>query len=201
MPEGIYTVMDGAGNPVGTEEFRSARAPAGGRYWAQIRTEVPTPHEETVDLILGGDGRPVRLTVRTGDHELSLSAEDGRIVGTLDGDALDLPWGPEAHLDYLSPSFNAVTANLLSATTEIDVHYFEPVTCAPRVMRQRYELVGDQTVATPVGRFEARCWRYTSVESGFTGRLWVAGDIVVAYEGVFALESYEPGQSGPFPLP
>ena len=201
MPEGTYTVMDGHGHTVGTEEFRAGRAPAGARYVSRIETDVPTPHAESVDLILGEDGRPVRLHVWTGEHELTLSAADGRLVGTLDEEPLDLPWGPDDHLDYLSPCFNAVTANLLVATTEIDVNYLDPVTCTPRRMRQRYELLGDQEVATPVGRFEARCWRYTALSSGFTKRLWVAGDIVVAYEGVFALSAYEPGQSGPFPLP
>jgi hypothetical protein len=52
-----------------------------------------------------------------------------------------------------------------------------------------------------VGRFEARAWRYRAVESGFTKRLWVAGDIVVAYEDVFELAAYQPGLSGPFPRP
>lgn len=200
MPEGAYTIMDGRGNRVGTEEFRTARAPAGSRYVSQIRTEIPSPHSETVDLILGEDGRPLRLHVWTGEHELTLSAEDGRLVGSLDDEPLDLPWGRDDHLDYLSPCFNAVTANLLEGTTEIDVHYFDPVTCAPRRVRQRYELLGDRPVATPAGTFEARGWRYTALESGFTKRLWVAGEIVVAYESVFELSTYEPGQSGPFPL-
>lgn len=199
MPQGVYTVMDGRGNAVGTEEFRAARAPAGARYHAQIRTEVPTPHEEEIDLIVGGDGRPIRLHVSTGEHELRLDAEGDRLVGTLDDGALELPWGPNDHLDYLSPSFNAVTANLLEGSAEIDVDFLEPVTCAPRRMRQRYELLGEEEIDTPVGRFVARGWRYTSLDSGFTKRLWVAGDIVVAYEDLFTLAAYQPGLSGPFP--
>jgi hypothetical protein len=201
VPEGVYTVMDGKGNPVGTEQFRAARAPAGSRYFAEIQTDVPTPHAETIDLIVGEDGRPIRLQVDTGAHELRLDADGDRLVGTLDGEPLELPWGPDDHLDYLSPSFNAVTANLLDGTAEIDVNYLDPVTCAPRRVRQRYELLGDQEVSTPVGRFEARAWRYTAVGSGFTKRLWVAGDIVVAYEDVFELAAYQPGLSGPFPRP
>lgn len=35
--------------------------------------------------------------------------------------------------------------------------------------------------------------------TGWTRSLWVAGDLVVSYEGLFELAAYEPGQSGPFP--
>jgi len=34
---------------------------------------------------------------------------------------------------------------------------------------------------------------------GWTRSLWIAGDLVVSYEGLFELAAYEPGQSGPFP--
>jgi len=77
--------------------------------------------------------------------------------------------------------------------------YLEPVTCLPRRDRQRYELLGEEEIATPVGRFSARRWRYTALRTGWTRSLWVAGDLVVSYEGLFELAAYEPGQSGPFP--
>jgi len=63
--------------------------------------------------------------------------------------------------------------------------------------RQRYELLGEEEVATPAGRFAARRWRYTALATGWTRDLWVAGDVVVAYQGLYALELYEPGASGP----
>ncbi len=54
-------------------------------------------------------------------------------------------------------------------------------------------------IATPVGTFSATRWRYTALSSGWTRDLWVAGDVVVAYDGLFALEWYEAGASGPRP--
>ncbi|MGH2672306.1 MAG: hypothetical protein ACRDHC_04945, partial [Actinomycetota bacterium] len=77
--------------------------------------------------------------------------------------------------------------------------YLEPVTCTPIEDRQQYELLGEDVAATPVGRFAARRWRHTALSSGWSRDLWVAGAVVVRYDGLFELEEYEPGASGPRP--
>lgn len=189
--------MDGDGNAVGTEDFRCAPGPAGWRYFSEISTGEPAPHREIVDLVVEGSWRPVRVRISTGSHDLVLTAEDEALRGSLDGEFVTAPWGPGWHVDYLSPAFNAVTANRLDGTTEIDVVYLEPVTCTPVEARQRYELLGHEEVMTPVGRFAARRWRYTALSTGWSRELWVAGDVVVRYEGLFELEEYEAGASGP----
>jgi hypothetical protein len=102
-------------------------------------------------------------------------------------------------LDYLSPCFNVVTASRLGRDAEIEVVYIEPFTCEPVQERQRYERQGGEEVDTPVGRFSAERWRYASFRSGWSAAFWLAGDVVVAYEGLFTLEEYEPGPRGPFP--
>jgi hypothetical protein len=173
----------------------------GWRYFAEIRTDEPTPHEEIVDLITDADHHPVRTRVFTGEHEILLQAQGDRLVGERDGAPVSWPWGPERHLDYLSPSYNAVTGMRLTGTAEIDVVFLAPVTLEPRDERQRYELLGEEEVDTPAGRFAARRWRYTALSTGWTRDLWIAGDVVVAYDGLFTLEWYEPGASGRSPLP
>ena len=200
MPTGTYRVLDGAGTPVGTESFRCGPGPIGWRYFSEISTEAPAPHSETVDLAVDARWRPVRLRVWTGQHDLLLAAGEGRLSGTLDGTQIDLPFGAETELDYLSPCFNAVTATRLGATAEIDVVYLEPVTCRPTRVRQLYELHGEETVRTPVGTFRAARWQYTALNSGWSRPLWVADAVVVAYEDLFELVGYEPGASGPTPL-
>lgn len=200
MGVGRYTVMDGDGNPVGTEEFRCAPGPRGWRYFSDVQTTVPEPHHEVVDLSVDEAWRPVRTRIATGSHEILLSAGVDRLVGFLDGRAIETPWGSAHHLDYLSPAYNAVTANRLLGTEEIDVVYLDPVTCEARIVRQRYERLGDEEVATPVGRFAAVRWRYTALSSGWSRDLWVSADVVVRYEGLFELAWYEPGASGPTPL-
>jgi hypothetical protein len=201
MPTGRYTMMDGDGSPVGTETFRWAPGPMGRRWFSEIETTDPTPHRERVDLAVDASWGPVRLAIATGEHELLLGASADELAGVLDGQEVSLPWGPAWHVDYLSPVFNAVTAQRLDGSAEIDVVYLEPVTCEPRTERQRYELLGPEEVATPVGRFSAARWRYTSLRSGWSRELWVAGDVVVRFDGLYELEAYEAGASGPRPLP
>jgi hypothetical protein len=199
MPIGRYTVMDGRGRSVGTEEFRCAPGPAGWRYVSRIETSIPEPHAEVVDLVVDRSWRPVRLRIETGSHALHLTAVEGALAGTRDGEPLELPFGPEVELDYLSPCFNAVTAARLGRTAEFDVIYLEPVACEPVPERQRYEHEGEELVDTPVGRFATTRWRYTSLRTGWSARFWTAGDVVVAYEGLFEFADYDPG-GGPAPL-
>ena len=193
--------MDGNGGPVGTEEFRCAPGPMGWRYFSEISTSEPTQHEEVVDLITDADHLPVRTRIFTGDHELLLAVEGDVLRGFRDGTAIEVPWDARRHLDYLSPAYNAVTGMRLTETTEIDVVFIVAVTLEPIDERQRYELLADEEVDTPVGRFAARRWRYTSLSSGWTRDLWIAGDVVVRYDDLFTLESYDPGASGPVPVP
>jgi hypothetical protein len=200
MPAGRYTVMDGTGNPVGSEEFRCAPGPAGWRYFATIETSDPEPHKEMVDFVVDGRWLPVRLRIDTGSHGVQLAAEEDRLVGTRDGQQLEIQWESRLDLDYFSPCFNAVTANRLDGTEEIRVVYLDPVTCEPHLVRQRYELLGEEAVPTPVGRFAATRWQYTGLDTGWTGSLWVAGDIVVSFQNVFELAAYDAGPRGPFPL-
>lgn len=201
MPLGRYGVMDGSGRPVGTEEFRCAPGPAGWRYVSSISTAEPTPHREIVDLSVDASWRPVRLRIDTGEHQVLLSPEGDRLVGIRDREPIEIPFGPEVELDYLSPCFNAVTAIRLGHTAEIDVVYLSPVTCEPVLVRQRYELHGEEEVRTPVGSFRAVRWQYTAQDSGWSRPFWLAGDIVVRYEDLFELQEYQPGASGPVPRP
>jgi hypothetical protein len=201
VPAGRYVVMDGRGTPVGTEEFRCAPGPAGWRYASTISTSVPEPHGELVDLVVDSDWRPVRVRIDTGAHQLVASPEGDRLIGIRDGNPLDVPFGPEVEIDYLSPCFNAVTAIRLGRTAEIDVVYLEPVTCEPVRVRQRYERGPEETVDTPVGGFRAIRWQYTALDSGWSRPFWLAGDVVVAYQDLFALDEYDPGPAGSRPLP
>ena len=200
MSAGRYTVMDGDGNPVGTEEFRCAPGPMGWRYFSDIETAEPEPHHGVVDLVVDQTWRPVRTRVNTGVHEITLFAQEDLLAGFRDGEPVEVAWGPQMHLDYASPAYNAATANRLASTSEIEVVFLEAFTCAPAAERQRYELLGDAEIATPVGRFAARRWCYTALSTGWSRDLWVAGEVVVAYDGLYVLTWYEPGASGPRPL-
>jgi hypothetical protein len=195
VPTGTYAIADERGERIGTEEFRCAPGPMGWRYVSTIHTAEPSPHGETVDLVVDTAWRPVRLRVETGEHSLMLVADGGRLIGHRDGEDVDLEFG-ERELDYLSPAFNAVTANRLAGTAAFDVWYFEPFTVEPVAVRQRYEHRGIEPIDTPAGAFEATRWGFEALDSGYASEFWTAGDVVVRYAGLYELEAYEPGASG-----
>ncbi|MCI0636310.1 MAG: putative glycolipid-binding domain-containing protein [Actinobacteria bacterium] len=199
MPFGRYSVLGDDGEPVGSEEFRCAPGPMGWRYFSQVETTDPSPHAETLDLAVDADWRIARVRIDTGEHEILLEpTPDGvSLTGYRDRKPSEISYGPDVHLDYFTPATNAITARRLTGTAEIDVVYLEPVTLEPSRVRQRYELIGDEIVATPIGAFAATRWRFTALDSGWTADLWVAGDIVVKYERLFELTWLDPGASGP----
>ena len=202
MPFGRYTVFGEAGEPVGTEEFRCAPGPMGWRYFGEVEASDPSPHHETLDFAVDADWRIARVRIATGEHEILLQpGSDGRtLTGYRDNRPIEIQYGPDDHLDYFTPATNAITLRRLNLTAEIDVVYLEPVTLAPSRVRQRYELIGDEQVATPVGTFAASRWRFTALDSGWTAELWLAGDTVVRYERLFELAWLDPGVSGPRPV-
>ncbi len=201
MPRGRYAVRGRSGEVVGTEDFRSAPGPMGWRYVSGILRDEPTPHGEIVDVAVDDAWRIVRARIETGAHSIMLEPRGRSLTGIRDGSPIEMQWAPDRHLDYLTPAMNAITAKRLDGTTEIDVVYLEPVTVEPTIVRQRYELLGRDHVETPVGRFESQRWRYTALESGWTSELWVADDVLVRYDRAFELIEYEPGASGPVPVP
>jgi hypothetical protein len=197
VPSGRYAVW-GVGGSV--EDFRCAPGPMGWRYVSEIERDEPSPHRETVDVAVDGSWAIVRARIETGSHTIQLEPRNGSLAGLRDGQRVEVAWGPETHLDYLSPAFNAITAQRLEGTTEIEVAYLEPVTLEPTTTRQRYELLQRENVETPAGRFLATRWRYTALDTGWTSELWVADDVVVRYDRAFELLAYEAGASGPIPM-
>jgi hypothetical protein len=201
VPSGRYAVRGTSGDVVGTEDFRCAPGPMGWRYVSEIHRDEPTPHGEVVDVAVDEEWQIVRARIETGEHSIMLEPSGRSLTGIRDGSPIEVLWAPDRHLDYLTPAMNAITAKRLDGTTDIDVVYLEPVTVEPTIVTQRYELLGRDDVETPVGRFESHRWRYTALESGWTSELWVADDVVVRYDRAFELMAYDPGASGPVPVP
>ena len=196
MPQGRYTVLGDGGKPAGTESFRCAAGPMGWRYFSDVDTTDPAPHREVVDVVVDADWRIARVRLDTGEHDLLLEPRGGVLAGYRDGIEIEIEWGPDVHLDYFTPATNAVTTKRLAATSEVGVVLLEPVTLEASRTEHRYELRGPDRVVTPSGTFEAVRWTFTALDSGWTSDLWVAGDIVVAYDRLFELAWYEAGASG-----
>jgi hypothetical protein len=174
----------------------------GWRYFGEVETSDPSPHHETLDFAVDADWRVARVRIATGEHDILLEpGPDGAtLTGYRDQQRIEIPYGPDVHLDYFTPATNAITIRRLTGTTEIDVVYLAPVTLEPTRVPQRYELMGDERVVTPVGAFDASRWRFTDLDSDWTADLWLAGDTVVRYERLFELAWLDPGASGPWPV-
>jgi hypothetical protein len=200
MPQGRYTLLGDDGGPVGTETFRSAPGPMGWRYFSEVDTADPSPHREVVDVAVDAAWNIARVRIDTGEHHLLLESKGEMLVGYRDGSAIEVPFGPDDHLDYFTPATNLITTKRLAATAEIEVVYLAPVTLEVSRVRQRYEPRGIEEVDTPSGRFTSTRWTFTSLGSGWSADLWTAGDAVVAYERLFELAWYEPGASGARPV-
>src|SRR5437899_5841354 len=179
MPSGRYVVLGKGGEPEGEEAFRCAPGPAGWRYVA----EITGAGEGAVDLVADAGWNVVRVLFRSPGGEL----------------LLERPWRTDLHLDVFSPVTNVVSTRRIAGTADIDVLYVERETLETSLVRQRYELLGDEPVQTAVGRFTATRWRFTALASGWTSDLWIAGDVVVRYERLFELTQYNPGSTGPRP--
>lgn len=172
----------------------------GWRSFSEIDTTDPTPHHEIVDIAVDTDWRIARVRIDTGEHDILLEPRGNVLTGYRDHEPIEIPWSADMHLDYFTPTTNAVTIHRLTETTQIDVVYLAPVTLEPSHVQQRYELMGDEGCETPAGHFAAARWRFTALDSGWTSDLWVAGDVVVAYDDLFTMETYEAGVSGAQPL-
>ena len=122
MPFGRYTVLND-GEPVGTEEFRCAPGPMGWRSFSQVQTADPSPHAETLDFAVDAAWRLARLRIDTGEHDLLLEPTPGgdRLEGFRDRRPIEIAYGPDVHVDYFTPTTNAITTHRLTGTAEIDV--------------------------------------------------------------------------------
>jgi hypothetical protein len=173
----------------------------GWRSFSDQITEYPRPHRAIVDVAVDRDWRLARLRIQAGDHELLLEpAGPDALAGFHDRRPIEVPYGPEHHVDYLTPATNAITVGRLgdvSEPHELDVVFIEPLTLEPRLVRQRYTRRGEEAVDTAVGTFLGERWGFEALDTGWTGELWVAGAVVVAYPEVFVLDTYDPGASGP----
>ena len=194
MPSGLYRLFDDSGAPTGTELVRCAPGPMG---WRSFSTVQGARGVANVDLSVDASWRPVRVRIQTPEHHLLVSVRAGRLVGILDDEHLEVPFDQSTMTaDYPSPCFPLVAALRLGSTAEIGALAFDPETLRARVEHHRYEAGDSAEVGTPVGRFNARAWRHTAPRPGFSRALWIAGDVVLAGDGL-ELVAYDPGGRGP----
>ena len=149
-----------AGGAVTSSEPRTSAAPQA--RWVAVFSEIerdePTPHRETVDVVVDASWRIVRTRIETGSTRPS-SRRRGLIEGVRDGHQVEMAWGTGDAPGLPLAGLNAITTRRLEdapaegTAQDIDVLFLEPVTVEPVPMRQRYELLRRESVETPPGMF------------------------------------------------
>lgn len=194
MPSGLYRLFDESGALLGTEQFRCAPGPMGWRYFSTVQDDRGVTN---VDLSVDASWRPVRVRIQTPQHHLLVSARAGQFVGILDDEHLDMPFDQTTMtVDYPSPCFPLATIRRIAETAEIDALSFDPEALRAHPEHHRYEAGEAEDVTTPVGRFAARAWRHIAPRPRFSRALWIAGDVIVAGDGL-TLMAYDSGGRGP----
>ena len=205
MPSGRYAVRGRSGDVVGTEDFRCAPGPMGWRYVSEIQRDEPTPHRETVDVVVDASWRIVR------DEDRDRVALDppraarrthskGSETGTRSR------WRGDRRCTWTTSRRPSTRSRRTDWDGATDAQTSTSSSSSPsRSSRSRCvsgtSCSDGNTVETPPGTFLAARWRYTALATGWTSELWVADDVVVRYDRAFELISYEAGASGPVPTP
>lgn len=203
---GAWDLFSGA-DLVGRETWRLGRAGGARQYHATIARTAPVEHTQTLRLDLTGDHLPAALAIHVdlpgGSETVAGEFAPGRWTFRIRRTGVEVVHeveaDPASHLDYLSPVFNTATLLRLDLDVgeedDIVAVYLEPVGPAsftPRLVRQRYERLSDGAITVVAGTFAAERYRYTNLETGWTGE--IAADefgTVLRYPGVCELASYE----------
>ncbi|HEX6754925.1 MAG TPA: hypothetical protein VF109_03165 [Mycobacteriales bacterium] len=173
VPSGEYELADGS-----VERFSCAAGPAGWRYVSP-----------GIDLTLDAAGRQVRVELSAGGWLLR-----GGIAGS------EVYWvrygGPEpversaaaAGFTGASPGFLVAATRLLRLTpgsrARLRLVSVTGPALATRVVEQGWELAGVTSHPTELGPLPVARYRVTELDTGESGEVHVAGDVVLAAPGV-----------------
>lgn len=193
MPRGRYSLYDlHDRTPLGEEHFHCATGPFGWRYTA--RTTAPGGAESgSVDLTLDTQGRLVRLELHAGPWQVRGVPLDGLTWVRSDAEGAEAREGNAAAHGFTgaSPAFLVATARLLArqpgparAATRFRLVAMTPPVLAPRTLDQSWALVDSTAHATDSGPLVVEEYQVTALDTGETGTVHLAGDVVLAAPGV-----------------
>ncbi|GAA3039650.1 hypothetical protein [Kitasatospora sp. NPDC006786] len=193
MPNGRYSLHDPHDHvPLGEERFSCAPGAAGWRYVS--KTYAPDGRVlGSTDLTLDSRARPLRMELRAGGWQVRGGAVDG--VAWVRTDAAD-PGGEHAAEGHdrahaftgRSPGFLVATARLLrlaeGASARVRLVAFTEPVLAPRTLDQGWLLEGVDTHETDSGPLLVERYQVADLETGEQQVVHLAGDVVLAAEGI-----------------
>ncbi|WP_052852962.1 hypothetical protein [Streptomyces avicenniae] len=203
MPKGRYRLHDPDDRtPPADEHFQCAPGPTGWRYVSR-RTTVTGAPSGSVDLTLDALGRPVRLELATGHWRVRAAALDGLTWVRMGADGTDAAQRTAEGRGFSgdSPAFLVATARLLRLTpaapeARVRLVTFTAPHLAPRTHDQGWTLLGSEEHPTDSGPLTVVHYRVDDLETGASGTVHLAGDVVLAAPGV-ELEALDSPPSPP----
>ena len=193
MPTGRYTVLGDDGAPA---EHRGASAAPPVR-WAGATSAMsrPTTARSSTSPSTATGASPAS-DIGTGEHDILLERRGDSLAGYRDRQEIEIPYGPQMHLDYFTPATNAITCRRLERTAEISAVYLEPITLepvdrSPALQPRRRRPRHDARRHVRRDKMDLHEPRVGLVRPPVDRR-----DTVVRYDRLFTLEEYEPGASG-----
>jgi hypothetical protein len=205
-----YQVLGRHGEAAGTEELEVAQGEAGWRIRSRIETRWPEDVVASLDWELNElmQTRLLHVFSRerfSGEYELELTVSGNGLLAHRDAPngptQVELGWGPNAELDYISAAFPAVMlarSNLaIGASRVIDAVQLGTADLVPTVLAQHLRRVGPEAVTGVVPNDpDAVAIAYVECTSVDTGHVAIistaASGALVAYSGLLRLTSLEP---------
>jgi hypothetical protein len=211
-----YQVLGRGGDVAGTEELEVAEDGAGWRIRSRVETTWPEDIVASIDWELDASmlTRLLRIFSRerfSGDYELELSVGGNGLLAHRDAPdgptQVELGWGPNAELDYLSAAFPAVMVARSDlapgASRDVDAVQLGTADLVPTIIGQRLVRIGPDAaprlvpipgaspaVAATVAASHVQC---TVVDTGHVAVISTAASgALVAYSDLLRLTSLEP---------
>jgi hypothetical protein len=194
--KGIYQEFDRAGTPLTDERWQAITLPDGSIYVENEtvrRAPWPEPRSDSMTLILDRDLRLTEFSIfglfakrESRICLLNESRSEASICWRFGGSVNErkVTWRDELEIDWQTPLLNMATiwrGKLEPGQSRMfDCWYLDPVSFAPRLMRQTYANHGPETIDTHFG--PQTLTRYT-LDFGATGAamstLWCDDDGVI----------------------
>jgi hypothetical protein len=189
-----YQIIGRGGAVAGSEDLEVARGGAGWRIRSRIETAWPEEIVASLDWELDESmlTRLLHVSSRerfSGEYELELTVTGNGLLAHRDAPdgptQVELGWGPNAELDYISAAFPAVMVARSDlapgATRDVDAVQLGTADLVPITLGQRLRRIDPDTVECTV------------VDTGHVAVITTAASgALVAYSGLLRLTSLEP---------
>jgi hypothetical protein len=189
VPSGTYLHLDPLDGSVrAAERFSCAPGPAGWRYVATV-TAADGRIQGRIDLTVDARWRPVRLELRSGGWLVRGGALGPGVVWVRSGESEAAEYSAATPgFAGSSPAFLLATARMLrlpsGESRNVELTSFTDGALAAVTVRQNWSFRGETQHSADLGTLPVAYIRISDLDTGEEIDLHIAGDIVIAADGI-----------------